>query len=248
MSPTKKINCELTPDGRLKNLSEWSKSIAECLAANDGITLTGAHWEIIDMMREYYQMYNTSPTLKLLKREIHEKLNVKKAEDAYLASLFPKGVLIEGSKIAGLPVPILDVEIEKKPAAKVKSAAASKTLPSGHKYFTESFEFQGKKIPVYEKGNLANLADWSESMAETLAKQEGITLTPAHWEILNFMRQFYFNYGITPMVRLLMKKLNDESGARKFSNEDLYKLFPGGPSRQGSRIAGLPEPQGCIDE
>jgi len=81
-----------------------------------------------------------------------------------------------------------------------------------------------------------------------MAKQEGITLTKAHWEIINFMRQFYFNYGITPMVRLLMKKLNDEFGASKFSNEDLYKLFPSGPSRQGSRIAGLPEPQGCIDE
>jgi tRNA 2-thiouridine synthesizing protein E len=61
------------------------------------------------------------------------------------------------------------------------------------------------------------------------------------------MRQFYFKYGITPMVRLLMKNMRDELGASKGSNEYLYKLFPGGPSRQGSRIAGLPEPQGCID-
>jgi len=142
MSPAKKINCELTPDGRLKNLSEWNKSVAEWLAANDGMTLTGAHWEVIDIMREYYQMYNTSPTLKLLKREINDKPNTRKAEDAHLNELFPKGILIQGSKIAGLPIPILDVEIEKKPAVKAKPADMSQTLPSGHKYFKGSFQYQ----------------------------------------------------------------------------------------------------------
>ncbi len=249
MSTTKNINCELTPDGRLKNLSDWSKSVAEWLAANDGITLIATHWEIIDMMREYYQMYNTSPILKLLKREIHEKLNAKKAEDAYLSSLFPKGILIQGSRIAGLPIPILDVEIEKKPVDKAKHEEALKTLASGHQYFKGSFKYKRKEIPVYEKGNLVNLADWNEYLAEFMAKQEGIELTSAHWEVLNFMRRFYFNYGITPMVRLLMKKMNDELGASsKGNNEYLYELFPGGPSRQGSRIAGLPEPQGCIDD
>ena len=245
---TKKITCELTPDGRLVVLSEWNKSVAEWLAENDGITLTASHMEIIDVMREYYQMYNTSPTLKLLKREIYEKLNVKKAEGAYLNSFFPKGVLIQGTKIAGLPVPLLDVEIENMPAVKVKSAEAANTLPSGQKHFKGSFQYQGKEISVHAKGNLVNLADWNEVLAELMAKQEGIALTKEHWEVMNFMRQFYFSYGITPMVRLLMKKLNEEPSASKFSNEYMYKLFPGGPSRQGSRIAGLPEPQGCIDE
>lgn len=245
MNSKNAINCELTSNGRLKNLSEWNKNIAEWLAEKDGITLTAAHWEIISAMRDYYQKYNTSPILKLLKREIIENLNVKKADDAYLDSLFPKGVLIQGSKIAGLPAPILDVEIEKKSVAHTKPAAKA---PAGHKHSTVSFEFQGKVYPVYEKGNLVNLADWNESVAVFMASQESITLTADHWEVINFMRQFYFNYGITPMVRLLMKNVRDELGASKGSQEYLYKLFPGGPSRQGSRIAGLPEPQGCIDE
>lgn len=242
MNSKNTINCELTSNGRLKNLSAWNKNIAEWLAEKDGITLTAAHWEIISAMRDYYQKYNTTPILKLLKREIIENLNAKKADDAYLDSLFPKGVLIQGSKIAGLPVPILDVEIEKKPAS---PASAS---PVGHKHPTVSFEFQGKVYPVYEKGNLVNLADWNESVAEFMARQESITLTADHWEVIHFMRQFYFNYGITPMVRLLMKKMHDELGTSKGSQDYLYKLFPSGPSRQGSRIAGLPEPQGCIDE
>ncbi len=248
MNKNIKIDCELTPSGRLKNISDWSKNVAEWLAEKDGVKLTAAHWEIIDLMREYYQIYNMSPILKLLKREIYEKLNVKKAENTYLDSLFPKGVLIQGTNIAGLPIPNLDVEIEKAPVTNAKSGTTSKTLPSGHKHFTGSFEFKGKVFPVYEKGNLVNLADWSESLAEHMAQKEDIKLTPAHWEVINFLRQFYFNYGITPMVRLLMKNMHDELGANKVSQEYLYKLFPGGPSRQGSRIAGLPEPQGCIDD
>lgn len=238
-------HCELTPAGRLKNLDDWSKNVAEWLAEKDGITLTEAHWEIIHIMREYYQTYNIPPILKLLKREIQEKLGAHKAENTYLETLFPNGVINQGTKIAGLPVPFLDAEIEKAPATRTQPAAVARPLE--HKHFAESFEFQGRIFPVHEKGNLANLDDWSEPLAEFMARQEGITLTPAHWEIIHFMRQFYFKYGITPMVRLLMKNMRNELGASKGSDEYLYKLFPGGPSRQGSRIAGLPEPQGCID-
>lgn len=246
MYETNTPHCELTPAGRLKNLADWDKNIAEWLAKKDGITLTEAHWEIIHMMREYYQTYNIPPILKLLKRDIQEKLDAGKAENAYLEALFPNGVITQGTKIAGLPVPILDAEIEKALATETKLAVEPRTPPA-LKHFTGSFEFQGRVYPVYEKGNLANLDDWSEPLAEFMAHQEGISLTPAHWEIIHFMRQFYFNYGITPMVRLLMKNMRDELGESKGSNEYLYKLFPGGPSRQGSRIAGLPEPQGCID-
>jgi tRNA 2-thiouridine synthesizing protein E len=49
------------------------------------------------------------------------------------------------------------------------------------------------------------------------------------------------------MVKLLIKHMAEEHGKDSANEEKLYKLFPGGPSRQGSRIAGLPEPQGCID-
>lgn len=248
MHNTNTPHCELTPAGRLKNLADWNKNVAEWLAGKDGITLTGAHWEIIRIMREYYETYNISPILKLLKREIREKLDAQKAENAYLDELFPNGVLVQGTKIAGLPVPILDAEIEKPPVARAKPAAEPRAPQPAHKHFTGPFEFQGRIYPVYEKGNLVNLDDWSEPLAEFLAGQEDISLTPAHWEIIHFMRQFYFKYGITPMVRLLMKNMRDELGENKGSDDYLYKLFPGGPSRQGSRIAGLPEPQGCIDQ
>ncbi len=49
------------------------------------------------------------------------------------------------------------------------------------------------------------------------------------------------------MVKILMKYMAEDIGPERASREHLYQLFPKGPARQGSRIAGLPEPQGCID-
>lgn len=237
---------ELTPSGRLKDLSKWSEVVANSLAKRDNLTLTDAHWEIIRLMRAYYENYNISPILKLLKKQIRESLGEAKAADDYLDHLFPAGVLAQGTRIAGLPVPLLDVEIERRPSATMNvSTSKAATAP---KYFVGSISFEGKKIPVEAKGNLSNLGDWSELLAHYMAKHEGIELTPAHWEVINFLRSFYFKYGQTPMVRLLMKTLRDELNPDKGSKEYLYKLFPGGPSRQGSRFAGLPEPQGCIDD
>lgn len=235
---------ELTPTGGLKDLSRWNEDVANWLAKRENMTLTSAHWEIINLMRNYYANYNISPILKLLKKQIRESLGDPKAEDSYLYNLFPNGVLMQGIRIAGLPIPLMDAEIERAPVAKL---SPGKALPEA-KYFTGSIPFKGKQIPVEAKGNLANLNDWSEALATFMATKEGIELTPAHWEVINYLRMFYFKYGLTPMVRLLMKNMHDDHDHLRVSSEYLYNLFPGGPSRQGSRIAGLPEPQGCIDD
>lgn len=237
---------ELTPSGRLKDLSRWSEAAANWLAKRDNLTLTDAHWEIIRLMRAYYDNYNISPILKLLKKQIRESLGNAKAEDSYLDNLFPGGVLAQGTRIAGLPIPLLDVEIERKPDAIMNASSGKTVAETGH--FVGSISFDGKNIAVEAKGNLSSIGDWSELLAHYMAKKEGIELTPAHWEVIHFLRSFYFKYGQTPMVRLLMKTLRDELNPDKGSKEYLYRLFPGGPSRQGSRFAGLPEPQGCIDD
>jgi tRNA 2-thiouridine synthesizing protein E len=80
-----------------------------------------------------------------------------------------------------------------------------------------------------------------------MAAKEGITLTEDHWEVINFLREFYFTYGISPMVKILMKYMAEDISPQRASKDYLYSLFPKGPSRQGSRIAGLPAPQGCLD-
>jgi tRNA 2-thiouridine synthesizing protein E len=234
-----KLNFAVLADGRLANLSDWNEGVVHELAARDGITLSDDHWEVINAMRDYYQSYNVSPVKKLLKRSLKQGSGSDRFSDAHLSGLFPGGVLVQGSKLSGIPIPMLDVELE-------RSTYTGKAAPS-KSHFTGSFDFEGESYRVTALGNLIDLHRWNKHLAYFMAEREGIKLTGEHWEVLNFLRQFYFEYGITPMVRILMQHMEEELGAERASKEHLYQLFPKGPSRQGSRIAGLPEPQGCID-
>jgi len=230
----------LTDNGELKNVSDWSPDVAVALAAVDGLTLLDSHFEVLNIMRDYYDQFNLAPIRKLLKKDIAEMLSELKANDDYLISLFPRGVMHQGLRVAGLPRAMLDAEIE--PVTRIQAAVK----PSDASHFVSEFEFSGKTYRVYAKGNLVDSSEWNEALAGYLANKESITLTDNHWAVLKFLRKFYFKYGITPMVKLLVKHLNRDANKR-YSEDELYTLFPEGPSRQGARIAGLPEPQGCID-
>ena len=72
---------EFLPDGSLLNLADWSVDVCRDMAAREGIKLGHAHWEIIDIMRQYFATYNISPIYKLLKKEIIESLGTSKATD-----------------------------------------------------------------------------------------------------------------------------------------------------------------------
>ena len=231
----------LRPDGRLHDLGDWSPAVADALAAKEGLTLMVQHWKVLQAMRDYYAAYNVSPVKKLLKRALKDAGYAALTSDAALDELFPGGVLAQGSRIGGVPAPILDAELERINCGKRPEFITETS------HFVDKFEFNGQTLAVTCLGNLLEPHRWNEQLAEYMATKEGITLTADHWDVLNFLRGFYFEYGVTPMVKILMKHMTDEVGAERASREYLYNLFPKGPSRQGSRIAGLPEPQGCID-
>ncbi len=233
---------ETLPDGRLAHLSDWREDIAQAIAQNEGIGLTEEHWEVIRAMRAFYQEYNLSPPRKLLKKALAEQFGADKASDEHLNRLFPGNVLRQGTRIAGIPEPHLDAELERSYYTTAKTPELAKA-----KHFISEFEFEGESFKVYPQGNLMEPEKWTPDLARFMARKEGIELTDAHWQVINYLRKFYFDYGITPMVRLLIKHLGTALGPEKSGEDYLYQLFPGGPSRQGSRIAGLPEPQGCID-
>jgi len=96
-------------------------------------------------------------------------------------------------------------------------------------------------------GYLLRLDDWSENIAAVIAESESIQLTEDHWEIINFLRRYYSDFGIAPNVRTLMKALAKKYGEEKANRKYLYNLFPLGPSRQGCKISGLPLPNDCVD-
>ncbi len=95
-------------------------------------------------------------------------------------------------------------------------------------------------------GYLMNPCDWNSDIALELAKEENINLTPEHWELITFVQQFYQQYNTTPAIRLLVKSVAKQFGAEKGNSIYLYKLFPNGPAKQISKIAGLPKPVKCI--
>ncbi len=107
-------------------------------------------------------------------------------------------------------------------------------------------EFDGKQIETDAQGYLKRLEDWSEPLAEQLAAEEAITLTEAHWEVVRFVRAFYQEYKTSPAIRALVKAMEQQYGPEKGSSRYLYRLFPKGPAKQATKIAGLPKPVRCI--
>jgi tRNA 2-thiouridine synthesizing protein E len=104
----------------------------------------------------------------------------------------------------------------------------------------------GKLVETDEEGYLVNLNDWTEDAAEVLAKQDDLELTENHWEVINFLREYYAEYQIAPAVRVLTKAIGKKLGKDKGNSKYLYELFPYGPAKQACRFAGLPKPTGCV--
>ncbi len=90
------------------------------------------------------------------------------------------------------------------------------------------------------------MADWNNEVAIAIATAENIKLTDVHWEIIYFLRNFYAEFKTVPPVRTLLKEIEKKFGAEKGNSIYLHQLFPGGPAKQGCKIAGLPKPVRCI--
>ena len=109
-----------------------------------------------------------------------------------------------------------------------------------------ALEVNGKTYETDEEGFLLNLNEWNEDVAKALAQGENIDMTESHWEVINFLRDYYNEYQIAPAVRVLTKAIGKKLGPEKGNSKYLYDLFPFGPGKQACKIAGLPKPTGCI--
>lgn len=104
----------------------------------------------------------------------------------------------------------------------------------------------GKVLETDEEGYLFNLADWSPEVAELMANLDECDLSQNHWEVINFLREYYEEYQIAPAVRVLTKAIGKRLGKDKGSSRYLYELYPYGPAKQACKYAGLPKPTGCV--
>ena len=106
--------------------------------------------------------------------------------------------------------------------------------------------FEGKEIETDTEGYLKESSQWSEPLAVVIAENEGISLSPEHWEVVRFVRDFYLGFNTSPAIRMLVKAMANKFGEEKGNSRYLYRLFPKGPAKQATKIAGLPKPVKCI--
>tara|TARA_B100001971_G_C17800027_1_gene338888 strand:- start:164 stop:496 length:333 start_codon:yes stop_codon:yes gene_type:complete len=109
-----------------------------------------------------------------------------------------------------------------------------------------AFQINGREYETDEEGYLANLSDWSAEVAARMATDDDCDLTDPHWEVINFLRDYYEEYQIAPSVRVLTKAIGKRLGKDKGNSRYLYELFPYGPAKQACKYAGLPKPTGCV--
>ena len=106
-----------------------------------------------------------------------------------------------------------------------------------------SYEVNGTTIEADANGYLANHEDWNEDVAKVIAESEGVTLSEKGWDIINYLRNEYFNNGGNqPNERHMVKHFKSAwSDMGKVDSKSLYEHFPKGPAKQAGKIAGLPE-------
>ncbi len=98
----------------------------------------------------------------------------------------------------------------------------------------------GQQIEIDEDGFIQEPDKWNKEMAEDLAKtEEAYPMNEDHWKLVNYLRNYFLEFGIAPPVRMLTKQTG-------LDLKTIYKLFPGGPAKGACKIAGLPKPTGCV--
>jgi TusE/DsrC/DsvC family sulfur relay protein len=103
-----------------------------------------------------------------------------------------------------------------------------------------AIELNGVSVQVDEDGFIQEPEKWNQAVAKAIAQTEDVEeLTDDHWKVINYLRDYYQEYGVAPMVRKLCK----ETGV---SLKEIYELFPSGPAKGACKIAGLPKPTGCV--
>ncbi len=96
----------------------------------------------------------------------------------------------------------------------------------------------GINVQLTDDGYLTDFSQWNEDIAKELAKEEGIELTDKHWEVIRWI-QDQVKSGAALSIRSIKK-----SGVVDI--KEFYKLFPGGPLKISTKIAGVPKPKSCL--
>ncbi len=96
---------ETDEEGYIMDISLWNRELAEQIARDENIDMTGDHWEVVNFLRSYYEEYQIAPAIRVLTKAIKKTLGPEKGNSKYLYELYPYGPAKQACKIAGLPKP-----------------------------------------------------------------------------------------------------------------------------------------------
>lgn len=205
---------ELDSEGYLLNPKKWSRTLAEGLAQELGITegLTKEHWDVIDFIRSAFETTGKCPNVF----EACRANNIRRPE---LKRLFPAGYMRGACKLAGL---------------------SYKDAYLGADYMEHSAKdlhavAQRQEYRVDVRGFLVDPDEWDEHYAAHRAhemKIPGGKLGKMHWQIIRFLRSTYYKTGKIPTV-------TETCEAQNIDIDELEQLFPDGYHRGAVKIAGL---------
>ncbi len=102
-------------------------------------------------------------------------------------------------------------------------------------------ELNGRKLEVNDEGFMVRPEEWDRDAADLLARAEEHldSLGPEHWAVIEYIRSYYQDKQLAPMIRLLCKSTG-------VPLKRIYELFPSGPAKGACKLAGLPKPDGCV--
>jgi tRNA 2-thiouridine synthesizing protein E len=105
---------------------------------------------------------------------------------------------------------------------------------------TRVLQVNGRDVLTDSEGYLVDPGDWSEAFARMRADKEELVLTPEHWEVIRFLREYYAEHGTQASVRDMVRHFRRIWDSEHGSSRHLHWMFPkGGPQKQGNRLAGL---------
>ena len=104
-----------------------------------------------------------------------------------------------------------------------------------------AYDVNGTTVETDEEGYVLE-PNYDDDLCPVIAAADGISLTDDHWAVIGYLRDQYREHGQTPNYRSMLKDLTEL--LPHHDSKTLYDLFPGGPAKQGVRIAGLPKPFG----
>ncbi|SDL01164.1 tRNA 2-thiouridine synthesizing protein E [Modicisalibacter muralis] len=95
----------LDPEGYLVILADWTPAVAKTLAEEEGRVLTDEHWEVIEVLRDFYARYEMAPAMRPLVKAVGQALGADKGKSLHLMKLFPESPAKVAARLAGLPKP-----------------------------------------------------------------------------------------------------------------------------------------------